>query len=829
MIPLTFLSAKMPLAKKFGAEGTRNYPLAKRFTSYEHVVSPDLDGLKAFADYLKGYACMGACFYKGRLKAPLDKESRAGKTDTAALTQTLVIDLDDFPMPVTETTFDADRLRALAERIIKLLPPQLQKVSYIAQASSSLGIKPDKVCMHLFFFLDAPVSAPMLKWWLTSLNLTQEKIRETLTLTPIGHALHFVIDRCMAENSRIIYIAPPEFDKVIRNPFKHDGERIVLVEKEQSLAELSSEITRVSPQAVQALVDDTIRKLRKGKGLSEKPAKMKMTKVANNQEENVLTNPDRAVIQYAYHNNTFCYGNLNGGDSNAYYWPLDNPKWVYNFKDEPVFEMARVDPDFYKWYMEEFRGHIIRDAQLRPLVFRDFATDAYYTVEYDPVTEKLHRFAIVARQSLEDFCQQYWEPVPEPIPTWDVFFDPTASGGLDLDRRTLNLFAPSPYMTDPIDIPKIHQNVEYGEASPHLQEMCPNTYNLMNHMLGNGEVELEHFINWLAFVFVHRQKTNIAWILHGVEGTGKGLFYQYVLQALFGQRYTVMKRMQELEDKFDGWREHNLITVVDEFRLSDTVMTSRMHDQIKNMISEPFGTVRHMRTNPKEVPLFSNYLFFSNNEDAMKISSSDRRFCLGLRQLTKIQLVYNTHELIDGVQNELPLFAGFLRSYKVDVNQARVALENQAKQDMRQASNSWVDDFCIAIARGDFNFFAEAVFFFEPVRTDENIMHSKCTEAIAQWLLDSLRTHNNTIYVNIEDLRLMFSLMSSKDVKPAEFGKIVGRRGITAPRFRHNGRMGRYIEITFNFEDYDPIEMIKQHGTPAQRAELGLFDKSSAH
>lgn len=825
MIPLTFLAAKIPLSKHFALGETRNYPLVKRFTSVEHDVEPSEKGLKEFANYLSLYGNQGYCLYKGQLKRPLVKESRAGMTKTAEPTQLLVIDIDNLNIGINVTKFDKSSLIDLAESLIKELPAELHDVSYVAQASSSLGMKDGKVSLHLFFFMDKAVPAPLLKWWLTSLNLTIEYFSQRLALSPVGHALQYVIDRCMAENSRIIYIAPPTFDKTLSNPFKKDDDRIALVSKSKATAPVSNKITKVAPQAIQALVDDAIKKMRKDANLSDKPARMKMQKVGHNKEENVLTNPDRAVIRYAYHNDVFCYGNLNDGDSNAYYWPLDNPKWVYNFKDEPTFEMAKVDPEFYKWYMEEFREHIVKDANLKPLVFRDFATDAYYTVEYDPVAEQMERFAIASRQSLDDFCSQYWEPLPNPIPTWDVFFDPTGNGGIDLKNNTLNLFTPTKPMQMRIEIPEAHQKVEYGDASEHLQELTPNIYKLMHHMIGGGEVELEHFVNWLAFAFVYRQKTNIAWIMHGIEGTGKGLFYKFVLQELFGKKYTVMKRMQELEDKFDGWREHNLITVVDEFRLSDTTLTSRMYDQIKNMISEPFGTVRYMRANPKEIPLYANYMFFSNNEDAMKLSSTDRRFCLGLRQHVKIDVAYNVPNLIDAVQDELPNFAQFLRTFAIDVNQARVALENQAKLDMRAAANSWVDDFCIALQRGNFTFFLEHVLFFNPVKAEENIMHSKATEAISQWLLDHMRLGTNAINTNVEDLRLIFSLMSGRDTKPAEFGKVLTRRGLVAPRFRHNNKLGRWVTVEFDFADYDPMEIVKEHGTPAQKQEIGLFEK----
>jgi hypothetical protein len=36
----------------------------------------------------------------------------------------------------------------------------------------------------------------------------------------------------------------------------------------------------------------------------------------------------------------FVYFNLNGGDSWAYYHPIDNPTFIRNFKGEPMYRTA---------------------------------------------------------------------------------------------------------------------------------------------------------------------------------------------------------------------------------------------------------------------------------------------------------------------------------------------------------------------------------------------------------------------------------------------------------------------------------------------------------
>jgi hypothetical protein len=44
----------------------------------------------------------------------------------------------------------------------------------------------------------------------------------------------------------------------------------------------------------------------------------------------------------------------------------------------------------------------------------------------------------------------------------------------------------------------------------------------------------DHFLNWLAFILQHRDRTKTAWVLHGVPGTGKGLLTNDILRPIFG-------------------------------------------------------------------------------------------------------------------------------------------------------------------------------------------------------------------------------------------------------------------------------------------------------
>ena len=41
-----------------------------------------------------------------------------------------------------------------------------------------------------------------------------------------------------------------------------------------------------------------------------------------------------------------------------------------------------------------------------------------------------------------------------------------------------------------------------------------------------------------------------AWILTGVPGTGKGIFYSHILKPLFGDEHVPMRSLQNIEEQF---------------------------------------------------------------------------------------------------------------------------------------------------------------------------------------------------------------------------------------------------------------------------------------
>ena len=155
---LTFLEAAngQRLSKRHCPKtGFTPYPHVKNVTSHDIEVPIDSSGLAILENQIEKHAKLGHCLLKGNLKRSIENESRAGKTDRIGYSSLLVLDIDGITLPghTNPKAFTDKDVSTLAKAVMRELPPEVQDCSFIAQASASLGLKGDKVSLHIFILL----------------------------------------------------------------------------------------------------------------------------------------------------------------------------------------------------------------------------------------------------------------------------------------------------------------------------------------------------------------------------------------------------------------------------------------------------------------------------------------------------------------------------------------------------------------------------------------------------------------------------------------------------------------------------------------------------
>lgn len=802
MLIITGLQAKNRLSKTVvDAKTTVSYPLVKTVTSKDYPVDIS-ENLEEMEDAIRTVADKGGSLLKGPLTKHLNNESRAGYCDKFSPTRWLVIDVDGLLIPNADLKAPVDKykLRVVAEEIIQHLPEAFHDVSYVAQASSSLGMKGNSVSMHLFFALDAPVKPSALKLYLKHLNLSDPMFESDIELTGSGYSLSWPIDPSVADNSKLIFVAPPVYKDKSLDPFASKDDRIVRVEKDRVQLPISSEIQAVSN--VEKMTEKIRKKrgaLRKSLGLPDNREKY-TTKMFHNERMEVLTNPDQVAIQIVddtYLPYVRC--NVNGGDSQAYYFLITSPEYMRNFKDEPFFSIKAANPKFYEKIKETYGPEVEKHREgQRPVVFRDFYTNKLYNGVFDSDRGEFdaeYPMTVTDYKAVAGFMEAHGFTPPDFIPEARVVFDPKSSEtkvNLDVEPYYINQFTPPPHMLNPPKVKPHDIKTVLG-----LSNVCPNIHTLIHHVVGGEDEDFMRFVNWLAFVYQRREKTGIAWVLGGTQGTGKGVLMHRVLRPLLGNAHVPVKTLESIEEKYNSFLQTALLVGIDEFRINNTVAgSSRLMDKLKNYITEPTISTRAMRSEQIEVPSYSNFVFMTNHADAMKIEEGDRRFSIATPQYEMLKdahpaLIYKLNTL----EEELPMFAGFLETFKIDVKLATSAYENDAKKDMKTANMTFREEFVVAMRTGNIGYFQDVL----NVSTTDTFNAGRIIEAqnvVRDWAQTLVA--GKPMVMTMEKMRSIYTVMTEEPRPPGvrEFSRFMSAAGIKTTRQRIINKAGVMQQVS---------------------------------
>lgn len=671
---VVFLSSRVPLTKTFvGRDGvikSTPYPQVAQVSSHQETITT----LEDFAAALKRHAALGHCLFNGALLRPLVNESRAGMTAKASR-EWVVFDFDKVP---------GDS----AEDVIKTyLPAECQQVSYIAQLSASMH-RPDNASWsgHIFMLLEEPIDEARLKAWFEYLNFSVPALTAELKLSDSQQALHWPLDRTVAYSSKLIYIAPPKiygFKSPITDP-------ITLVKKKRAKLVVPA-FAPIDSYSVRSKINE----LRRNLGLSD----ISYETTRWNGEEVLSATEVMSVADVKASGNHYIRFNLNGGDSHAYYIDLRNPELIGNFKGEPFLKTADAAPELYKALRK-----VAARAVTKPALNEAAEVLAFYATNrgaqvmtglFDPVNNFTRLDESNARAA-QAWLAEYGVVRAGDLPHIDLVFDPTdESPQYFYGSTTFNVFTPTSYMA---------QTKSSNKAST-FKDVPPVIGKIIASVLGSPEPPvIEHFMNWLAYIFQFRKKATTAWIVHGRTGTGKGALYNLVLRPLFGNDFCQTINYKTVMRDFNGQLERALIVWVDEADAGAVDNDRELMMKIKTWVTEPEIEINRKGVNAYKADNYSNFILSSNMRTPAVITKDDRRFNIPPRQENPLHLTPN--EVLQ-IGSELETFADVLKRWPVNEIAVRQVLESEAREAMHEASTPINQLIAEAILEGNLQFFVD--------------------------------------------------------------------------------------------------------------------------
>jgi len=775
---VTFLAALKPLIKKFTPQGICSYPLAKNFTSHEYFIPATYKGMAEKFSLITHHAAQGHALYKGNLTQPLKNESRKGKTDKEEKTHSLILDVDGLPLDEPlPTPITSEVLKQAANKFILSLPNEFHNTSCIAQGSASMGRNPKKLNLHIEFFTDHAISPKALKHILVDLNLTCSTLITALTLTASGTGLSYTLDPCIADNSRLLYIAPPKFTQT-PDPFESPNARHVLIEKEHETLRIMPLIEAVNPEKTSKEVAKHVKNLRKANGLGAKKQKTQRLHINNQEYISVVTNPDKITLDFVSDNDQWLQFNRTGGDSRGYYVAKDSPAILRNFKGEDNILLSKADPETYQWILDNYPN--TETDSVVPFCFRDFETNTLYNGFHHPLTLQPTQIAETTAGNIAGFFKDYGYEAPEIIPQMEYTYRPHRPPEVDLKNRFVNAYIASEYATqNEIALPERIEKT-FGTAGTDLATLCPTIHKIIAHVTGDSDEGLERFVNWFAYIVKYRKKTQTSWLFHGVPGTGKGVLYDKIIRPILGKTNCSLKTIANLDDEKNKWIEDTLFVMIDEFRYADSTHWERMYQRLKSLIHDEEQTVRGMRANQRTIRCYVNFIFCSNNIDAMRVTEGDRRFNICPRQNTTIEKRYpDIREAIGHLDNELPFFAEYLKTFDVNKKMVKRTWENETKVAMRELTKTTPELFVEALKKGDLEFFLPIL---EETPTTTADMDIKIL--IDRTLRNALPHVGEKTRISCRELSFLYTWQSGHKIAVGKLTKLLGYNGITPKRMR---------------------------------------------
>lgn len=756
---VNFLSAGVPIRKQYSLtqrEKLRkeSYPNIHRFTSFEY----DITNLEDFYEAVVAHAEAGNCLLKGNLQKELANESRAGSTSPETLTKWVCLDMDG----VANYHSVDDFLNDIG----------CGHTDYILQWSASQDVdhEPGELHCHVFMMLEEEAHPTLLKRWLKSINLSTTRISSQLKLARSQNALLWPLDITTCQNDKLLYIAPPLFGEGIEDPLESANKaRIQLVQKQYRTLELSLK-SLPNDKAIASSELSELNKLRKDAGLK---IRRKFT-FETDMDTKYLANPEPGQYTGIKTERGFVYLNINGGDSWGYYHPVDNPAFIYNFKGEPVYRTQDLLPA----YWDEIKARV---QNLEPdssgyvyLAFRDFDSATYWNGIYSNAESRLIKLAQAKSESqLRHFMKQHGQPLGDFIPDWDLKWDPHSKATLDTKKRRLNTYKPSRYFARPC--------VAQSSVPPTIDYV-------LKHVVGGDPDVYEHFLNWLAVIVQTLGMTQTAWVLHGTQGTGKGLLFNQILTPMFGEENVTARRMEELGSDFTEFMKNKFVVFVDEVQAGDSFFYDKVAAKLKNLIVEPRISVREMYKPATIMPNHANLIFASNHPRPVSIAPDDRRFNVGGYQGTPIDI---SDADIDCIASEVGAFYDYLGTRPADREAARRPLETADRQRIIDNSRLSVDIAIEALKRGDLAFFVDML-----VEQPELIQPKNLTTYDRfEGLLHQIRSTNRTRLSRDELLIIMRWCVERVPDTPNKFTAYLRHHNLELEPLWVNGKTQRGYDV----------------------------------
>lgn len=160
-------------------------------------------------------------------------------------------------------------------------------------------------------------------------------------------------------------------------------------------------------------------------------------------------------------------------------------------------------------------------------------------------------------------------------------------------------------------------------STPNLENIQPLLDHILNTICSGNKNEYEYLLNWMAFAIQKPHiKTQVAVVLMGLQGVGKGTIVDYLSDIMGKQYYTHPTSQNDVLGNFNSLLAGKTLVFLDEITWGGDKQTS---GNLKKLITEQTMSINKKGVAQYEMSTFSNFIFASNNYWAFPAEKSERR------------------------------------------------------------------------------------------------------------------------------------------------------------------------------------------------------------
>lgn len=238
-------------------------------------------------------------------------------------------------------------------------------------------------------------------------------------------------------------------------------------------------------------------------------------------------------------------------------------------------------------------------------------------------------------------------------------------------------------------------------------KQLPKSYvTYLSHLCNYDDASLSYLLDWLSVAVDQNNRNITSLVLISAEGTGKGVFFDYILTPLFGHTNVVqVKGKDALESRFNNQFMNKQIIFFDEVEVKTTAAINRF-----KVLANPTIEIEAKGQDPFNVKNWANTILTSNDLDSINLSAGNRRYSIihttdkRLDETASMSEFETVGALVEDMQKEanIKTLYDFLSSHK-PAHSMNYAFESKSKSsEIKEASLSEWELQALQIAADEF-------------------------------------------------------------------------------------------------------------------------------